>query len=138
MVIYQPIRPKRDPVDTAQQEIRVQKYLRSFTALFIADIAKYPAAQPWKNPPPKRGPRAGGRRTGTLGRNWSTRIKYTKDSVTIENPTLYGIHVQGPPGGPPRRRQTPNMTARGWPNVRTVGQKTRDKLVPQLRKDLGR
>lgn len=133
-----PIRPKRDPFDANRQQAAVTKYLRSFASDFVRDISHYPPAQPWRHPPPRTGPRAGGRRTGTLGRNWSTQIRFTADSVTITNPTPYGIYVQGNPKGPPRRRQTPNMQARGWPNVPAVATKTRDRHAPALRRELGR
>lgn len=91
-------------------------------------LQKYPAAQPWKGPTPKSGLRKGGRRTGTLGRNWKLAAK-SKYSITIQNMTPYGVHVQGPPDGPRGARQTANMAARGWPNVKTVGEDVKDLIL---------
>lgn len=122
-----PIRPRNPTMNLAKNQAAVTAYLRGFSSEFVREIAKYP--------PPGS---SRYRRTGTLGRNWSTRIRFTKDSVTIENPTPYGIYVQGDPAGPQRRRQTPLMQRRGWSNVKQVGERTRDHLLPVLRKELGK
>lgn len=79
----------------------------------------YPPWLPWKNPP-KTGPRAGGKRTGTLGRNWTQSFVRTARgtgslpslimSVQVANKTPYASYVQG-------TTQTRVMQARGWSKV---------------------
>ncbi len=83
-------------------------------------LQRYPPAQPWKNPPPKTGLRAGGRRTGSLGKGWSTApVIVSGESVTITNQVPYAVYVEGPSSGKPG--QTSVMAARGWPSVTEVG-----------------
>lgn len=84
-------------------------------------LQAYPPAQPWKGPTPMSGLRKGGRRTGTLGRNWKIAGR-TVNSIEIRNTTPYGVHVQGDPKGGRGSRQTPNMAARGWPNIVDAGE----------------
>lgn len=77
-----------------------------------AQTKAYPAARPWKNPPPKTGPRAGGRRTGALGKSWDYRVTGDSTIVLRVNSTgvRYARYVQG-------RDQTRVMRDRSWLTV---------------------
>lgn len=96
-----------------------------FAGSSLRDLATYPPARPWKRRPPRKGPRAGGRRTGTLGRNWKLRVAKPRDQWTWStlNGTRYAVYVEGPNPGEIRRRQTPAMAARDWPSITSVAEK---------------
>lgn len=132
----QAVVPKRAPIASGIH-VLLQQALGpvGFQGAVISDLSDYPAARPWKSRPPRTGPRAGGRRTGTLGRNWRPRgPRLTARGLVAEaaNDTEYGIHVEGPPRGPARRRQTKVMRDRGWPNVTDVGQKQWRRTRPEV------
>lgn len=81
------------------------------------DMRKYPAAMPWKNPPPRYGPRAGGRRTGMYGKSWH--VSNPSEWVRrVSNEISYGVYVGGPTDKRPG--QTAVMRARNWPSVTKV------------------
>lgn len=90
------------------------------------ETKQYPPWRPWKNPP-KSGPRAGGRRTGDLGRKWESGVKPSGQYIIlkIENPVSYAKWVQG-------KKQTKVMKARGW---RTL-QKNFAAAAPKYKKRL--
>lgn len=79
-------------------------------------LQKYPAWQPWKNPP-KSGLRAGGKRTGNLGREWDSYTLKSGDSIAMTNQTTYGPYVQGT-----KEEQAKALAARGWPRIDEVGE----------------
>lgn len=84
-----------------------------------ADMKQYPAWTPWKSRPPKTGRRAGGRRTGDLGRSWGYKVttgravelRVESDTGKLERP--YNRYVQG-------KKQTKVMRGRGWRKVSTL------------------
>lgn len=90
--------------------------LKTFQVEAASELQAYPPWRPWKYPPPRTGPRAGGRRTGMLGRNWSTYRLISGKSITMENKTSYGRYVQGN-----RNQQAKALAARGWKRVDAVG-----------------
>ncbi len=78
-----------------------------------AETKAYPAWRPWKNPPPRTGPRAGGRRTGALGKSWEYKTQQSGQLVIVRiqsSGVEYAQYVQG-------RRQPRFMEARGWKTV---------------------
>lgn len=124
------IQPSRLPMaDNTMELVEAQIGALGFARDVINDLANYPPAQPWTSRPPRTGPRAGGRRTGTLGRNWRlpsslrTVRRGTERRVEVVNLTEYAVYVQGPPDGPEGARQTPVMAARNWPNITEVAQR---------------
>lgn len=110
------IKPKRQVIPVANLERRVDRELRDWAADMIRTMATYPRARPWKNPPPKSGPRRGGRRTGSYGRQWQIG-KVTASSIEVLNRIPYGVHVGGPKDGSKGRRQARAMAERDWPNI---------------------
>lgn len=80
----------------------------------LNDLQKYPPALPWKSPPPKTGLRKGGKRTGTLGRNWSMH-KSVSGSVEVSNETPYADWVQG-------EHQTHVMAQRNWKKAKPTAE----------------
>lgn len=123
---FEAIRPRTLPIATNVDDLIDEELgRRGFAGAVVSDLSNYPAAQPWKSRPPTKGPRKGGRRTGTLGRNWRIgRITRQRNrrSIEVVNRTDYAVHVQGPAWGPKNRRQTAEMKSRNWPNVSEVGQ----------------
>jgi len=93
----------------------LDKLLLSFQAEAQNQLQAYPPWSPWKNPP-RTGPRAGGRRTGTLGRNWGSYKLVHATSITMTNKTPYARYVQGRAG-----QQTRVMNSRGWVGVDKIG-----------------
>lgn len=89
--------------------------LKTYGEKMEKKLKEYPAAQPWKGPTPKSGPRAGGRRTGNLGRSWKSTVQ-SGQSVTVESNVPYASYVQGSPG------QTGNMKARGWKTTKDIAE----------------
>lgn len=64
------------------------------------------------------------KRTGSLARSWrqESTVVVTKGRVegrVISSPGTapYNINVIGPKDGPPKKRQTPEMTRRKWPDA---------------------
>lgn len=82
-------------------------------------IAKYPPQMPTVS---------GYRRTGTLGRNWTSRVNNL--TATIGNITHYGPHVQGSPG------QTPEMARRNWKTTQQVSTAEKDKVVAFFKSEI--
>jgi len=131
------ILPKKSLVPPGSEVQRgIDRWLRDFANATVAEMQDYPPAQPWKSRPPRRGPRAGGRRTGNLGRMWGTSISYTRNSVTIVNRTRYAAYVQGPRD---RRKGVPQaraMRKRGWQSVQDVAPKLAKRFKPVLLRTL--
>lgn len=103
----------------------LDQFLLNFKGEAQRELQQYPTWQPWKNPP-KKGPRAGGKRTGNLGRGWNTYHLVSGQSITMLNPTTYAGYVQG--SGPKQpyvkgKSQTAVLRARGWPAVDEVGER---------------
>jgi hypothetical protein len=64
------------------------------------------------------------KRTLSLARSWrqESTVVVRKGKIegrVISSPTIapYNIHVIGPKDGPPKKRQTPEMTRRKWPDA---------------------
>lgn len=93
---------------------RADALLVEIGAKTLNDLKKYPPAQPWKSKPPKTGLRAGGKRTGTLGRNWSM-SKSVSGSVEVMNETPYADWVQG-------EHQTHVMSQRNWKKAKPTAE----------------
>lgn len=117
---YTAVVPK-ELISAARGQAAIDKVLATFQVEIQKRMQAYPAAQPWKNPPPKTGLRAGGRRTGTYGRNWASGANVTRDkaSVTVENRTPYAAWVGGSKGKRPGQARA--LAARGWTSVDTAG-----------------
>lgn len=81
-------------------------------------LQKYPAWQPWKNPP-RTGLRAGGKRTGNLGRGWGSYTLRSGESIEMVNNTEYAPYVQGT-----KDQQARALARRGWPRVDEVGEES--------------
>lgn len=99
----------------------IQRALNAFADTLLNKMASYPPAQPWKSRPPSKGPRAGGRRTGTLGRGWQRKVG--TGFAEVFNEVSYAVYVEGPRPGKQRRRQTAEMRRRGWPAINKTGSK---------------
>jgi hypothetical protein len=95
-------------------------------AIMEREAKQYPAWRPWKNPP-KTGPRAGGRRTGQLGRGWSRTVSSIGGSVTmtIKNPVSYAPYVQG-------SRQARALAARSWVTIISIAERNTPALQRAL------
>lgn len=117
---YTAVLPKRYTT-AARGQAAIDRVLVAFQVEVQKRMQAYPAAQPWKNPPPKTGLRAGGRRTGTYGRNWAggANVTKSKDSITVENRTPYAAWVGGSRGGSPGQARA--LAARGWTSVDDAG-----------------
>lgn len=111
-----------------------QRSLNAFTLEFTRQVQGYPAAQPWKSPPPRTGLRAGGRRTGTYGKGWVIRNRKA-DSVEVVNEVKYAVWVGGRTDGS-GPKQTANMARRGWVSMTTARESALKKMRDQLRKDI--
>lgn len=105
------ILPKRG-IKSAAAKDSLDKFLDLLGKKTVAKVQKYPAAKPWTSPPPKTGPRAGGKRTGNLGRSWTSSVSSLKD-VTVTNKVSYAPYVQGDK----ETQQTSVMAGRGWLSV---------------------
>lgn len=93
-------------------ETHINLALRDFAFEFQRVMATYPPAKPWKNPPPKTGPRRGGRRTGNYGRGWTSPPKFSRDRVVMENNVSYSAWVGGSKKTNPGQARA--LAARGW------------------------
>jgi len=94
--------------------------LLSFGRDVQSNMQTYPPWMPWKSRPPKTGLRAGGKRTGDLGRAWSLRWD-SPYSLTVGNPTEYAGYVQGYRGhGGMGQRQVSALARRGWISITDV------------------
>lgn len=125
------ILPKKQPITEAQAKKHVSLWLRNCAFEFQREMQEYPQWQPWTSRPPRTGPRAGGRRTGTYGRGWIGSPRFTADSVTVTNDVRYAGYVGGPThlsgrdGG-----QTAVMKARGWKSISDVAEAVAKKSLP--------
>lgn len=105
--------------------VGIRNLLETFAFEAQRELQDYPPAMPWKNPPPRTGLRKGGRRTGTLGRNWKIGGR-SQLAIQVTNNTPYGSYVQGPAGKSGKAGgQTQVMADRGWPNVTEVGARSK-------------
>lgn len=105
----------------------LNKLLTTFAAEAQEELKTYPAWRPWKNPP-RTGPRAGGKRTGQLGRAWNGYTLVPSRSITLENKTPYAQYVQGPKG-----EQAKALAARGWSRVDEVGKRAARRAVAKVK-----
>lgn len=112
----------------AKAKASLDKLLLTFATEASRELQTYPTAQPWKNPPPTSGPRAGGRRTGQLGRNWGGHVLVSGQSITIENKTPYAVYVQGT-----KEQQARALAARGWPRVDEVGKRAAARAIAKTK-----
>lgn len=120
-----PVRPRKPPIATGNIAALVEQQLgeNGFAGAVLRDLTNYPPAQPWRSRPPKTGPRAGGRRTGTLGRNWKLGPfvrSGSSMSIQVFNDVPYAVFVEGPSRGAKGARQTAEMKRRGWPSITAV------------------
>ena len=117
-----PRRPIAPP--PSQQRAGVDRFIRDAAAFTVNQLQDYPPARPWKNRPPKSGPRAGGRRTGAYGRGWPVGLRVQRDRFVVYNTVAYAAWVGG------SRRTYPGqaraMQARGWKSV--------DDVIPIIRR----
>lgn len=97
--------------------------LERFARKTTDEVKRYPPARPWNSTPPKTGRRAGGRRTGDLGRSWGYKISLGGDSGYVEIESNegalerpYARYVQG-------KRQTGVMSGRGWQTIDEVAER---------------
>jgi hypothetical protein len=101
--------------------------LERYGAIMEREAKQYPAWRAWTSTPPKTGPRAGGRRTGQLGRGWSRTVSSIGGSVTmrIQNPVSYAPYVQG-------SRQARAMAARSWVTIIAIAERNTPALQRAL------
>lgn len=103
------------------------RHMREWQGRVIRKVAKYPPQGS-----------SSYQRTGTLGRNWRTRLTFKGANLeaTVENPTPYAVWVQGPysMAGP---HQTSRMAARGWTNLGIAATEEWKATEKQLRDLLG-
>jgi hypothetical protein len=128
------ILPRRSVVPAqAAARAGVSRFLRDFAFEAARQMAEYPPARPWRSRPPRRGPRAGGRRTGFYGRGWGVGIRLTPTSAEVSNSASYAVYVGGPnPGQGKGRRQARALRARGWKSVSDVAPVLRRRYNAQL------
>lgn len=114
----EPIIP-RHTTSSKVAALGLRAVLEAFAFEAQRELKTYPPARPWKRPPTS-GIRKGGRRTGTLGKNWRLGRRGL-DSIEVVNNTPYGSYVQGPTGKSGKAGgQTAVMADRGWPSVTNV------------------
>lgn len=80
-------------------------------------LQTYPTWRPWSSRPPLTGPRAGGKRTGTLGRGWGSYTLRSGKQIELTNATSYAQYVQGNS----KTQQARALARRGWTTVDVVG-----------------
>lgn len=95
-------------------------------------LQTYPTWQPWKNPP-KTGLRAGGKRTGDLGRNWNSYTLKSGQSIEMKNEIGYAGYVQGKGSGTPRQAKA--LAARGWPRIDEVAEEAAKEAISKTKMD---
>ncbi len=98
---FRVIKPNRDPFgDALQLETKLRVALRNFGADAQRTFSKYPETE------------TSYRRTGTLGRRWTTRgpSGTAEIKIVIGNRTRYAARVQGP-------KQEEQFKKRGWMSV---------------------
>lgn len=122
------ILPKHKVSSSKAAREGLNRVLLEFRRNSMQGLQKYPKWQPWKNPP-KSGPRAGGKRTGNLGRNWKTVEHIKGESITISNGVPYAKYVQGT-----NKTQARALAARGWPRVDEIGKKAARKAIDDVAK----
>lgn len=120
------------PLDPTRVQRGVDRFLRDFSFRVVREMQDYPAARPWKHPPPKEGPRKGGRRTGDYGKGWGLAPQFTGNSVTLWNSVQYAVYVGGPKRGSRGKRQAKAMRERGWKSVSDVAPAIARELRPVL------
>lgn len=120
------ILPKRQ-IEAAEAQKKLDEFFKRAMTLAQKELQTYPAWQPWKNPP-RAGLRAGGKRTGNLGKNWSTWNLISGKSITMENKIKYSPYVQGT-----KKTQARSLAARGWPRVDEVGKRAVQKAIVEAK-----
>src|SRR3972149_10870196 len=129
-LILRPILPKKPPV--AVSMIAIQAGLRAFSLDMVRQMQSYPPITPWKHGFPKSGLRKGGKRTGTLGKNWSYDLK--PGEAVVANRVPYAGYVEGYKGrGSKGEKQTAVMAARGWFSISDEGKGVWARHGPGLR-----
>lgn len=131
---FEAIVPKRYH-SAAQAKKALDKFLLNFKGEAQRELQKYPTWQPWKSPP-RSGLRAGGKRTGNLGRNWSTYHLVSGQSLTMTNPISYAPYVQGTGPNKPYvkgKSQTKVARARGWPAIDEVAERALKKSIEKTK-----
>lgn len=115
MLTAKAIIPKRY-TDAARAKGSMDKLLLACKEESFVLLQRYPPWSPWKNSP-RTGIRAGGKRTGGLGRNWNSYTLKSGQSIEMTNATKYAPYVQGNS----RTQQARALFARGWLPIDTVG-----------------
>lgn len=126
---FKAILPRNAPLTATQAKKSIDRLLVKVALTAQGIMQEYPAAQPWKNPPPRTGLRAGGRRTGSYGRGWTTEAAVTtkQESITVVNPVKYAPYVGGSRGKRPG--QVATHTARGWKSTDDLPELVKKKLA---------
>lgn len=122
----QAILPKKY-TDAAKARDKLNEFFKRAMTNAQKELQTYPEWRPWKNPP-RTGRHAGGKRTGDLGRNWSTWNLISGQSITMENKIPYAPYVQGKKG-----EQARALAARGWPRIDEVGQRAVKKAIVETK-----
>lgn len=125
----QAIVPKKRAASPDTGKRQMEAFLDMVSQVAMSEMGDYPPWKPWRRPP-KRGPRAGGRRTGAYGRGWRIQKDRFKPwaSIKVTNGVSYAVWVGGPRGGRPG--QARHMRARGWKSISDVTPKLK-KLAPK-------
>ena len=98
--------------------------------LLMRKMGRFTQAKLQKYPPPP--PASGYRRTGTLGRNWTTEGPSALGNdlvVKVGNKVKYGPYVQG-------LQQTRQHKKTGWPRIDKTGKEEWDKVQPEIQRAL--
>lgn len=111
----------------------LQAELERFARKTTDEVKRYPPWRPWSSTPPRTGRRAGGRRTGDLGRSWQYKVSLGGDSGYVEVASdegrlerPYARYVQG-------KRQTSVMSGRGWKTIDEVAERRRAEFAERCR-----
>ncbi len=131
------LKPRRQVVAVQGLVPRIDREVRDYIVAMSGRMATYPPARPWTSRPPKSGPRAGGRRTGTLGRSWQLGMAFRRlgpGAAELVNRVPYAVWVQGPRGRRPG--QTAVMASRGWQNIRDEAQAEWERRKPRIQRIL--
>lgn len=127
---FEPITPKRDPFKNFSKNVaRATAHLATFLLASQAELQRYPPQSSSSTY----------QRSGKLGQAWTTKPPRPKGRDIegfVGNKRSYAIHVQGPPQGPPGKRQVRWAKRRGWPSVTSVSKKQWKKFGPKVSRAL--
>lgn len=121
----------RGPI-TRANATKLRSQLSGWGLDVVNKMASYPPQKPTRY-----------RRTGTLGRRWTTRGPVQRgDDIeqSAGNNTDYVGYVQGlraDAGAPKRHKQTRVMAGKGWQRVDDVGEAAWKRRLPAVRRALG-